>query len=65
MGTFLQIREGYVSKREGIGYAFQMLCPSFNGPLNPTVPVATRIWENFAIFIDPDKDKLQTNILLI
>ena len=49
-GYLFRIREGYGSKRRGIGSAFHQLCPRYSGTLIPIVPTAIRLWETYTFF---------------
>ena len=35
-----------------MGSAFHQLCPRYSGTLNPTAPMAIRLWETFTFSLD-------------
>ena len=48
-GALLNALRGPAQIREerGVGITFHMLCPRYSGPINPTAPTASRLWETF------------------
>lgn len=37
------------NKRRGMDSAFHMLCSRYSGPLSPTAPTVSRLWETFIL----------------
>ena len=42
-GYLCRIKEGYGSRRRGMGSAFHHLCPRYSGTLTPTTPTDNRL----------------------